>query len=104
HPASPDTSTLSLHDALPISSVTEATGKGDGSITVTAEESRLLPLVPRINRPPAARAWTTPVELTVARATFVLAQLTALGGRLFDMTTLALSCRLSPTSTEAVFG
>src|SRR5438046_8947190 len=66
-------------------SVTEATGKGGGSITVTAEESRLLPLVPRTKRPPPARAWTTRADLTVARATFVLAQSTAVVVRLFDM-------------------
>src|SRR5919109_2954994 len=45
-----------------------------------------------------------PDALTVARLVFVLAHEIALAGRLFDMITLAASCRLSPTSTAAVFG
>ena len=84
--------------------LTEATGRGAGSTTVTAAESRLLPLVARMTSPPAARPRTTPAALTVARAVFALAQVTELGGRLFDMMTLALNCRLSPTSSVTVCG
>ncbi len=88
----------------PGATLSDATGGGDGSTTVTAAESRLLPLLARIKRPPAARPRTTPAELTVASPLFVLVQLTELGGRLFDIMTLALSCRLSPTSTVALCG
>ena len=84
--------------------LTEATGRGAGSTTVTAAESRLLPLVARMKSSPALRPRTTPDPLTVATPELALAQATELGGRLFDMTTLALNGRLSPTSTIAVCG
>jgi len=45
-----------------------------------------------------------PAALTLARPAFSLVQVTELGGRLFDMMTLAVSCMLSPTSTVTVFG
>src|SRR5439155_22253849 len=63
--------------------LTEATGRGDGSATVTAAESRLLPLEARMKTLPAARPRTTPAPLTVARLVFALAHVTELGGRWF---------------------
>jgi hypothetical protein len=84
--------------------VTEATGSGEGALTVTAAESRLPSLVARMKRLPGATPRTNPPPLTVATLAFVLAHVIELGGRLLDMSTLPLSCRLSPTTTATVFG
>src|SRR2546421_10642425 len=69
----------------PGATLTDATGGGDGATTGTAAEARLLPLLARIKRPPAARPRTTPAELAGASPLFVLVPLTGVGGRVFDL-------------------
>src|SRR5438270_142704 len=61
--------------------LTDATGRGDGTATVMAAESCLPALAARITTVPDAMPRTTPAGLTVARPAFELFQLMA-GGTL----------------------
>src|SRR6266566_1243664 len=83
---------------------TDITGTGGTATTVTSAESLRLALVATMRADPTPSPCAMPVPETLAIAEAEVVQFTACGALLFDMTTVAVNCTLSPMRSVSCEG
>src|SRR6266567_3785717 len=83
---------------------TDITGTGGTETTVTSAESLRFALVAKMRADPTPSPCAMPVPETLAIAEAEVVQFTACGALLFDMTTVAVNCTLSPMRSVSCEG